>query len=235
MSIHIGAPEGAIAPRVLLPGDPMRARFIAEKYLDDAKCYNEVRGMYGFTGTYKGIPVSVQGTGMGMPSHSIYVHELINFYGVKTLIRVGSCGSIQKSIKIRDLVMATSASTNSAMVSLRFNGMGFAPTADWTLLSKAAQVAAAMGIELKTGNILSSDTFYDEDPESWKLWARYGVLAVEMEAAALYTLAARFGAKALCLLTVSDSIVTKEETTSEEREKTFTRMMEVALETAAGV
>lgn len=235
MSIHIGAPDGAIAPRVLLPGDPLRARFIAEKYLDDAKCYNEVRGMYGFTGTYKGIPVSVQGTGMGMPSHSIYVHELINFYGVKTLIRVGSCGSIQKSIKIRDLVMATSASTNSAMVPLRFNGMGFAPTADWTLLYKAAQVAADMGIELKTGNILSSDTFYDDDPESWKLWAGYGVLAVEMEAAALYTLAARFGVKALCLLTVSDSIVTREETTSEEREKTFTRMMEIALETAVSV
>ena len=235
MSLHIGAPEGAIAPRVLLPGDPLRARFIAENYLENATCYNEVRGMYGYTGTYKGFDISVQGTGMGMPSHSIYVHELINSYGARTLIRIGSCGSIQSEIKLRDLVLALSASTNSAMVSQRFGGMNFAPTADWDLIMKATRCAGEIGLNIKAGNILSSDTFYDEDPESWKNWAKYGVLAVEMEAAALYTLAARFGVKALCLLTVSDSLVSREETTSEEREKTFTQMMELALETAIGI
>lgn len=235
MSIHIGAPEGAIAPRVLLPGDPLRARFIAENYLENSECYNEVRGMYGYTGTYKGVRVSVQGTGMGMPSHAIYVHELINSYGAKTLIRVGSCGSIQTGIKLRDVVLALSASTNSSMVNQRFEGMNFAPTADWSLIEKASRKAAEMGMSIKAGNILSSDVFYDEDPESWKKWAKYGVLAVEMEAAALYTQAARFGVKALCLLTVSDSLVSKEETTSEEREKTFTQMMELALETAIGI
>lgn len=235
MSIHIGAPEGAIAPRVLLPGDPLRARFIAENYLENSECYNEVRGMYGYTGTYKGVRVSVQGTGMGMPSHAIYVHELINSYGAKTLIRVGSCGSIQTEIKLRDVVLALSASTNSSMVNQRFEGMNFAPTADWSLIEKASRKAAEMGMSIKAGNILSSDVFYDEDPESWKKWAKYGVLAVEMEAAALYTQAARFGVKALCLLTVSDSLVSKEETTSEEREKTFTQMMELALETAIGI
>ena len=235
MSVHIGAPEGAISSRVLLPGDPLRARFIAENYLENSKCYNEVRGMYGFTGTYKGIEVSVQGTGMGMPSHSIYVHELINSYGAKTLIRVGSCGSIQPEVNIRDLILGLSASTNSAMVSQRVNGMNYAPTADWSLISKANRCAADLGIDIKAGNILSSDVFYDQDPESWKNWAKYGVLAVEMEAAALYTLAARFGVKALCLLTVSDNLVTKEETTSEEREKTFTQMMELALETVTGI
>ncbi|RKX72762.1 MAG: purine-nucleoside phosphorylase [Spirochaetes bacterium] len=234
MSIHIGAPQGAIAPRVLLPGDPLRARFIADNYLENAVCYNEVRGMYGYTGTYKGVDVSVQGTGMGMPSHSIYVHELLNFHDVKTLIRVGSCVSIQPEVKLRDLVLGISASTNSSMVSRSFEGMNYAPTADWDLISKAGSIAAELGMKIKAGNILSSDTFYDENPESWKKWAKYGVLAIEMEAAALYTLAARFGVKALCLLTVSDSLVSKEETTSEEREKTFTQMMELALETAIG-
>ncbi len=234
MSIHIGAPQGAIAPRVLLPGDPLRARFIADNYLENAVCYNEVRGMYGYTGTYKGVDVSVQGTGMGMPSHSIYVHELINFYGAKILIRVGSCGSIQQEVKLRDLVLGISASTNSSMVSRSFEGLNYAPTADWDLISKAGSVAAELGMKIKAGNILSSDTFYDENPESWKSWAKYGILAIEMEAAALYTLAARFGVKALCLLTVSDSLISREETTSEEREKTFTGMMEMALETAIG-
>ena len=231
MSVHIGAPEGAIAPRVLLPGDPLRAKFIAKNYLENARCYNEVRGMYGYTGTYKGFDISVQGTGMGMPSHTIYVHELINFYRAKSLIRVGSCGSMQESIKIRDVIMGISASTNSGMVPLRFNGMNFAPTADWDLAAQAAASAKDLGIGLKAGNILSSDTFYDEFSDSWKLWSKYGVMAVEMEAAGLYTAAARFGVKALCLLTVSDSMVTREKTTSEEREKTFTQMMELALET----
>jgi len=232
MSIHIGASKNAIAPRVLLPGDPLRARFIAENYLNDVRQYNEVRGMYGYTGTYKGSEVSVQGTGMGMPSHAIYVHELINFYGAKTLIRVGSCGSLQPGIALRDIILAISASTNSAMISRRFDGMNFAPTADWELISTAAKCAQRLGIDIKAGGILSSDVFYDEDSESWKDWAKYGVLAVEMEAAALYTLASRFGVKSLCILTVSDSLVFREETSAHEREKTFTRMMELALETA---
>lgn len=235
MSIHIGAPEGAVAPRVLLPGDPLRAKFIAENYLQDARLYNEVRGMYGCTGTYKGFDISVQGTGMGLPSLSIYVHELIHSYGAKTLIRVGSCGSMQESLRVRDVVMGISASTDSAVVPSQFRGMTFAPTADWELARQAASTAEELGIELKAGNILSTDSFYNADPDTWKLWAKYGVLAVEMEAAALYTEAARFGVKALCLLTVSDSLVSSEDTTAEEREKTFTAMMELALETAIRV
>jgi purine-nucleoside phosphorylase len=235
MSIHIGAEDGAIAPRVLLPGDPLRAKFIAETYLTNPVCYNEVRGMYGYTGTYKGYAISVQGTGMGLPSHAIYIHELINNYGARTLIRVGSCGSFQPTLKPRDLVLALSASTNSAMVSQRFNGMNYAPTADWDLIQEATRQANELGLSIKAGNVLSSDSFYDEDTEAWKNWARYGVLAVEMETAALYTIAASFGVKALCLLTVSDSLITREETTSAEREKTFTKMMELALDTAIGV
>lgn len=235
MSIHIGANKNAIAPRVLLPGDPLRAQFIAENYLSDSRRYNEVRGMYGYTGTYKGKAVSVQGTGMGMPSHAIYIHELINFYGAKTLIRVGSCGSLQADIVLRDIILAISASTNSAMINRRFDGMNFAPTADWELITVAAECAQKLGIDIKAGNILSSDVFYDEDSESWRNWARYGVLAVEMEAAALYTLASRFGVKALCILTVSDSLVSREETSANEREKTFTHMMELALETSVKI
>ena len=235
MSIHIGAEEGSIAPRVLLPGDPLRARFIANTYLTNPRCYNEVRGMYGYTGTYKGVEISVQGTGMGLPSHAIYVHELINAYGAKMLIRVGSCGSFQPGLKTRDLVMALSASTDSSMVSRRFDGMNYAPTADWDLIREASRRADELGLPIHAGNILSSDSFYNEDTEAWKTWAKYGVLAVEMETAALYTIASRFGVKALCLLTVSDSLVSREETTSAEREKTFTDMMELALETAIGV
>jgi len=232
VSVHIGASKNAIAPKVLLPGDPLRARFIAENYLSNVRQYNEIRGMYGYTGNYKDREISVQGTGMGMPSHAIYVHELINFYGAKTLIRVGSCGSLQPNIVLRDIVLAISASTNSVMISRRFDGMNFAPTANWELLSIAAKCAQRLDINIKAGNILSSDVFYDEDSESWKNWAKYGVLAVEMEAAALYTLASRFGVKALCILTVSDSLVSREEASAHEREKTFTRMMELALETA---
>ena len=236
MSIHIGAPEGAVAPRVLLPGDPLRAKFIAENYLDNAQCYNQVRGMYGYTGKYRGFDISVQGTGMGMPSHAIYVHELIESYGAKCLIRVGSCGGMQESIRVRDVIMGISASTNSAMIPSQFRGMTFAPTADWELAREAAAAAKELGIELKVGNILSTDSFYNAEPDVWKLWAKYGVLGVEMEAAALYTEAARLGVKALCLLTVSDSLLDRsEDTTSEEREKTFTDMMELALETAIRV
>ncbi len=232
MSVHIGAKEGEIAKTILLPGDPMRAKFIAENFLQDAKCYNMVRGMYGFTGTYKGKRVSVQGTGMGMPSISIYVNELISSYGVKNLIRIGSCGSMNEKAVIRDVILAVGACTDSKINEFRFRGADFAPTANFDLLSKAYQIALEKKIDVKVGNVLSTDLFYGDDPESWKLWNSYGVLAVEMETAELYTLAAKFGAKALSILTVSDSLVSGEATSPEEREKTFTDMMEIALELA---
>jgi purine-nucleoside phosphorylase len=232
MSIHIGAKKGEVAKTILLPGDPMRARFIAETYLENPSCYNQVRGMYGYTGTYKGKRVSVQGTGMGMPSLSIYVNELIRDYGVENLIRVGSCGSFNEKAGIRDVILAIGACSNSKINSLRFNGQDYAPTANFELLTRAYNVAKEKGIDVKVGNILSSDLFYGDDPDSWKVWSKYGVLAVEMESAELYTLAAKYGVRALSILTVSDSIVTGEATTSEEREKTFTEMMEIALELA---
>jgi len=232
MSIHIGAKEGEIASTVLLPGDPLRAKYIAENFLIDAVCYNEVRGMYGYTGTYKGKRISVQGTGMGIPSISIYVNELITNYRAKNLIRIGSCGSMQADIKIRDVILAMSASTDSNINKIRFYGMDYASTANFDLLKKAYDVAFKKNIPIKVGSILTTDTFYNDDPNSWKHWANYGVLAVEMETAALYTLAAKFKVNALSILTVSDSLVTREETTSEERQKTFNQMVEVALELA---
>jgi purine-nucleoside phosphorylase len=230
MSIHIGAEKGEIAKTVLLPGDPMRAKFIAENFLEDAKCYNEVRGMYGFTGKYQGKTISVQGTGMGMPSLSIYVNELISFFGVENLIRVGSCGSMNEKAAIRDVILAMGACSNSKINELRFSGADFAPIASYHLLNRAYQAATEKGKNVKVGNILSSDSFYGDDPESWKVWNRYGVLAVEMETAELYTLAAKFGVNALTILTVSDSVINGEATSSEEREKTFTDMIEIALE-----
>lgn len=232
MSIHIGAKQGDIAKTILLPGDPLRAKYIAETYLEDAQCYNQVRGMYGYTGYYQGKRVSVQGTGMGLPSLSIYVNELIVSYGVENLIRVGSCGGMQSDVKVRDIILAMSASTDSKVNELRFQGKNYAPTASFKLLKKAYDVAESKGFPIKVGNILSADLFYNDDPEAWKLWAKYGVLAVEMESAELYTLAAKFGVNALSVLTVSDSLVSGEETTSEEREKTFNHMMEIALEMA---
>ncbi|HNY13570.1 MAG TPA: purine-nucleoside phosphorylase [Candidatus Wallbacteria bacterium] len=232
MSIHIGAKNGEIAKTVLLPGDPMRAKFIAEKFLENAVCYNTVRGMLGFTGKYKGRPVSVQGSGMGMPSISIYANELISEYKAETLIRIGSCGSMQPDVKLRDVILAMTSSTDSSMNKLRFKGMDYAPCADFGLLMKAHAAAAKKGVDVKVGNVLSADTFYDDDPEAWKLWAKFRVLAVEMETTALYTLAAKFGVRALSVLTVSDSLVTHEKTSSEEREKTFTAMVEIALDAA---
>lgn len=232
MSIHIGAKENEIAKTVLLPGDPLRAKYIAENFLENVRCYNEVRGMYGFTGTYKGKSVSVQGTGMGVPSLSIYVNELITSYNVKNLIRVGTCGSLQPDIKVRDIVFAMASSTDSAINKIRFNGMDYAPTASFKLLKKAYDVAVEKGIQPKVGNILTSDTFYNDDPDSWKLWAKFGVLAVEMETAGLYTLAAKYNVNALTILTVSDSLVTGEATTAEERQKTFMDMVKIALEIA---
>lgn len=232
MSIHIGAKENEIAQTVLLPGDPLRAKYIAENFLEDVKCYNEVRGMYGFTGHYKGKRVSVQGTGMGVPSLSIYVNELITSYNVKNLIRIGTCGSLQPDIKLRDIVIAMSSSTDSAINKIRFNGMDYAPTASFKLLKKAYDKATELGIQPKVGNILTTDTFYNDDPDSWKLWAKFGVLAVEMETAGLYTLAAKYNVDALTILTVSDSLVTGEATTAEERQKTFMDMVKIALEIA---
>lgn len=232
MSIHIGAEKGAIAETVLMPGDPLRARFIAENYFDDLFCYNEVRGMYGYTGTYKGRRVSVQGSGMGQPSLAIYTHELITRYGVKNLIRVGSCGSLQENVKLRDMVIAMSSSTDSSMNRERFRGNFYAPTADFRLFRTMVDKADELKIPYHAGNILASDTFYGDDSDGWKVWSKWGVLAVEMESAALYTIAAGLGARALTVCTVSDSLVTGEQTTSEEREKSFTSMMELALETA---
>ncbi|MBU1049964.1 purine-nucleoside phosphorylase [Candidatus Bipolaricaulota bacterium] len=232
MSIHIGAKKGEIAPSILLPGDPYRARFIAENLMEDVTCFNEVRGMLGFTGLVGGKRVSVMGTGMGVPSHSIYVNELINEYDVKTLIRVGTCGAMQPNLELGDVVLAMAASTDSQINKLRFSGMDYAPTASFGLLLKAYQVATARGADVRVGNILTSDTFYHDDPESWKLWAKFGVLVVEMETAGLYTLAAKYGVDALSILTVSDSLVTGAKATSEQRERTFTQMIELALEVA---
>ena len=221
-----------IAKTVLMPGDPLRAKFIAESYLKNSVQFNSVRNMLGYTGEYKGKQISVMGSGMGIPSIGIYSYELINFYDVKNIIRIGSCGSLQESVKIRDIVIGMSASTNSNYAS-QFGLPGiFAPSASWELLEKSVSVAKSKGIPIKVGNILSSDIFYDEDRESWKRWAQMGVLAVEMEAAALYMNAARAGANALCILTVSDSLVTHEVTSSEERQNSFTQMMEIALELA---
>ena len=232
MSIHIGANKGDIAPSILLPGDPLRAKFIAETLLEEPTCFNEVRGMLGFTGTYRGKKVSVMGTGMGIPSHSIYVHELIAEYDVNTLIRVGTCGALQPDLEIGDVVLAMSASTDSHVNRLRFDGMDFAPTASFELLLKAHEVAKAGSVEVRAGNIVSSDTFYHDDPESWKRWAAFGVLAVEMETAGLYTLAAKFNVDALSILTVTDNLTTQERVSSEQRERGFTRTAEIALDVA---
>lgn len=235
MSVHIGAKEGQIAESILLPGDPLRAKFIAENFLSEVICYNEVRGMYGFTGTYKGKKVSVQGTGMGIPSISIYANELIQFYGVKNLIRVGTCGSFQKDVKVRDVVIAMASSTDSNINNIRFPGGNYAPTASFKLIKGAYDNCIKKGIDPKVGNVFSSDTFYNDDPDSWKLWAKFGCLAVEMEAAGLYTLAAKYGVDALAILTVSDHLVTGELTTAEERQTTFTNMIEVALDTVVAL
>ena len=232
MSIHIAAKAGEIAEAVLLPGDPLRAKFIAENFLENARQYNEVRGMLGFTGTYKGKKVSVQGTGMGIPSISIYANELFKDYGVKRAIRIGTAGSIQENLKIRDMVIAISACTDSGANRIRFCGRDFAPTATFHLAKKAWETAEAKGWHAAVGPVVSTDMFYSEDPDEWKLWAKFGVLAMEMESSELYTLAAKYGRECLCLLTISDSLITHEVTSAEERQTTFTKMMEVALETA---
>jgi purine-nucleoside phosphorylase len=232
MSIHISAAPGQVADAILLPGDPLRARFIAETFLENAVCFNQVRNMFGYTGTWKGRRVSVMGTGMGMPSLSIYVNELIRDYGVKTLVRVGTCGALSETLKVRDVVLALAASTDSAVNKVRFRGMDYAPAPSFPLLLKAYQAAQARNLPVHAGKVVSSDSFYSFDPDQWKLWARFGVVAVEMETAELYTLAAQYGAEALAVLTVSDHLVTGGDTSSDDRERSFTAMVEVGLEAA---
>jgi len=232
VSIHLGARKGDIAAAVLLPGDPLRAKYIAENFLEEASCYNEVRGMYGFTGYYKGKRVSVQGTGMGIPSISIYLNELISDYGAEKLIRIGTCGSMQPEIELKDVILAMSASTDSHINKIRFNNMDYAPTASFDLLLQAFQTAESKGIDVRVGNVLTGDTFYNDNPDFWKLWADYGIIAAEMETAALYTLAAKYKVQALSILTVSDNMIEHTSATSEERQKSFTQMMEIALEIA---
>jgi purine-nucleoside phosphorylase len=229
---HLAAPSGAIAPTVLLPGDPLRAKMIAETFLESAVCYNTVRNMLGFTGTYKGMPISVQGTGMGMPSISIYLTELLRFYGVHTAIRIGSCGALMEEVKLRDVVIAISAHTSSAMNRRYFGGIDYAPSANFELLAAANRVAAERGYPSHTGPIFTSDAFYDDDDATFTLLAKHGTLAVEMETAALYTIAAREKARALSIVTVSDQLITHEVMTAEERQIGFETMVTLALETA---
>ena len=229
MSVHIEAERQAVAERVLLPGDPLRAKFVAENFLTDVVCYNKVRNMFGFTGLYKGVRVSVQGTGMGMPSLSIYANELFDFYNVQRAIRIGTAGALQKDVELRSVVLAMSACTDSAINVHRFSGLSFAPTASWELLKKAADAANALKQKVSIGTIFSSDIFYD-DAANWKLFAKYGALAVEMETAELYSLAAKYRREALAIFTISDSMVTGETTNSHEREQTFTQMMHIALD-----
>ena len=232
MSIHIEAKKGDIAETILLPGDPLRAKWIAETFLENPICFNTVRNMFGYTGTFKGKRISTMGTGMGVPSISIYAHELINEFGVKNLIRVGSSGSYQKHIKIRDIVLAMAASSNSGVNELRFGGADYAPTASFELFDKAVNIAKDKKIPIKAGNVFTSDEFYADDFESYKKWSKFGVLCVEMETAGLYTVAAKYDVNALSILTISDSLVTRETTTSKERETTFKEMIEIALELA---
>ncbi|CEA05382.1 purine nucleoside phosphorylase DeoD-type [Lysinibacillus sp. BF-4] len=231
MSVHIKAQKGEIADTILLPGDPLRAKYIAETFLEDVVQYNDVRNMFGYTGTYKGKRISVQGTGMGVPSISIYVTELMAEYDVQKLIRVGTCGAIQKDVKVRDVIIAQSATTDSNINNIIFNNINFAPTADFDLLHKAYMASKEAGLNVRVGNVFTADMFYSEENQNEKL-ARYGVLGVEMEAAALYTIAAKYGRQALAVLTVSDHILTGEITTPEERQTTFNDMIIVALEAA---
>lgn len=232
MTVHIGAEKGEIAPTVLMPGDPYRAKWAAENFLTDVRCVNQVRGMLGFTGTWNGNPVSIQGSGMGMPSMSIYANELIRDYDAQTLIRIGSCGAIQTSVAIRDVILAMTASTLSTPSRGIFKEMNFAPCADFGLLTAAKIAAEAKGISHHVGGIYSSDVFYDERPDLDEQLERHGTLAIEMEAAELYILAARYQRRALAVLTVSDHLKTGEDLTSQDREQSFGDMVDIALHAA---
>ena len=232
MTIHIGAKPGDIAETVLMPGDPLRARWAAERFLENPVCVNEVRGMLGFTGTWRGNRVTIHGSGMGMPSLSIYANELIRDYGAQTLIRIGSCGAMQERVALRDVILAMTASTISTPSSGIFRELNFAPCADWGLLSAAARAAEAKGATTHVGGIYSADVFYDERPDLNEQMTRHGILAVEMEAAELYTVAARYGCRALAVLTVSDHLINGGHLDSAERESGFAEMVEIALEAA---
>ncbi len=227
---HISASEGAFAPSILLPGDPLRARYIAETFLDGAEEVTAVRNMLGFTGSYRGVPVSTMGTGMGMPSASIYLTELTRFYGVRRLVRVGSCGGISPDVKMREVILAIGAGTDSGTNRTRYNGWDYAPTANFDLLRAAVDSAVEMGVKTHIGNLHSSDLFYNQYQPSLEIWQRMGILAVEMETASLYAIAAEERAQALSIVTVSDHLVTGEECSSAERERTFDTMVRIALE-----
>ena len=232
MTVHIGAKPGEIAETVLLPGDPYRAKWVAETFLSEARCVNEVRGMLGFTGTWNGHRVTVHGSGMGMPSLSIYANELIRDYGAQTLIRIGSCGGMQEKVALRDVIIAMTSSTLSTPSRGIFRELNFAPCADWPLLRAAVAAAEAKGVTAHVGGIYSSDVFYDERPDLNEQMVRHGILGVEMEAAELYTLAARYDRRALAVLTVSDHLGTGEALPSEDRERSFGDMVEIALQAA---
>ena len=232
MTVHIGAKQGEIAETVLMPGDPYRAKWAAETFLDDPKLVNEVRGMLGFTGTWRGNPVTIHGSGMGMPSLSIYANELIKDYSAKKLIRIGSCGGMQKHVNVRDVIIATTASSVSTPSRGIFRELNFAPAADWSLLRAAVDAAEAKGTPVHVGGIYSSDVFYDERPDLNEQMVRHGTLGVEMEAAELYIVAARHGCRALAVLTVSDHLLTGEALPSEDRERSFGDMVEIALQAA---
>ncbi len=227
---HINATPADFAPTVLMPGDPLRAKFIAENFLENAKLVNNVRGIQGYTGTYEGTRVSVMASGMGMPSMGIYSYELFNFFDVQNILRIGSAGAYRAGVRVRDIVLGMGACTNSGYAEQYGLPGTFAPIADWSLLRTCADTADEMGLRFHVGNILSSDTFYRDD-ESVPAWAKMGVLATEMEAAALYMNAARCGKRALAICTVSDHLITGEATTAEERQNSFTDMMELALKT----
>ncbi|WP_341940590.1 purine-nucleoside phosphorylase [Microbacterium sp. LWH10-1.2] len=234
MSTHIAAEPGQIAPIVLFPGDPLRAKWIAETFLDDAQLYSETRGMLGFTGTWEGHRVSVQGSGMGQPSMAIYANELFDSYGVQTVVRVGSCGALTEKLKVRDIIIANGACTDSGINRVRFHGLDYAPVADFSLLRAAVEASESEppGSNVHVGLLLSSDQFYSTRPELTEPFVQHGVLGVEMETSGLYTLAAYYGRRALSICTVSDHIVTGEETTALEREQTFGDMIRIALQAA---
>jgi purine-nucleoside phosphorylase len=235
MTTHIAAEPGQIAPRILLPGDPLRAKWIAETFLEDAICYSSVRNMLGYTGTFRGERVSVQGTGMGQPSLAIYVTELMQEYGVQQFVRVGSCGSLVEHLALRDVVLAISASSDSSMNTLRFSGLHYSPTADYALLRAAHDAATHRGQNVTIGQIFSSDSFYSDRPELLGALTGYGVVAVEMECHALYTLAAKHARRALTVCTVSDHIPSGGQTSAVEREQTFGAMVDIALDAMLAV
>lgn len=231
-SLHLEAKHGDIAESVLLPGDPLRAKHVAETMLENPVCYNKVRGMYGFTGYYKGKRVSIQGSGMGMGSAGIYIHELISTYKVKNIIRVGTCGALQRDMDLGEVIVAMSASGDSDANIHYFRGMHYAATADFGLLFKAVEAARELGIRVRPGSVFSTNTFYDDRPDRWDIWEQHGILGVDMESQILFTLAKRLGAHALSLLTVSDNILTGASSSQKDREQSFQDMMRIAFETA---